>query len=173
MGTKKWIIVSDNHNEKGILYDIFEQHRDATQLIHLGDSEFDYDDTELSLYKRVKGNCDFDPNFLMEDNIQENHINAFFTHGHMYNVNSTRQNLALKAKTHNAQFAFYGHTHVAKHEIFGTIHVINPGSISQSRSDVEETYAELIINTTTHTGLLNLRNRNHEVIDHKKLHLSV
>ena len=31
--------------------------------LHLGDSEFSYNDTELSLYQRVKGNCDFYPEF--------------------------------------------------------------------------------------------------------------
>ena len=38
----------------------------------------------------------------------------------------------------------YGHTHVAKYEQIGGIHVINPGSISQSRSQIEETFAELV-----------------------------
>lgn len=50
----KWIIVSDNHNEAGILYEVFEAHKDADVFLHLGDSQFQYDDTELSLYHRVK-----------------------------------------------------------------------------------------------------------------------
>lgn len=47
--------------------------------------------------------------------------------------------LAEKAKELGCLFAFYGHTHVAKYEQIGGIHVINPGSISQSRSQIEET----------------------------------
>ena len=34
--------------------------------LHLGDSEFEYDDTELSLFRRVKGNCDFTQNLKMK-----------------------------------------------------------------------------------------------------------
>lgn len=46
----KWIIVSDNHTESGVLYQIYEMHPDADVYLHLGDSEFAYDDTELSLF---------------------------------------------------------------------------------------------------------------------------
>ncbi|MBL3398065.1 metallophosphoesterase [Staphylococcus pasteuri] len=161
----KWIVVSDNHNESGILYDIYEKHNDADVFLHLGDSEFQYDDTELSLYNRVKGNCDFYPEFPEENTISNNGINAFYTHGHLYQVNQTRMKLAEKAKTLNAQLAFYGHTHVAKYENIADVHVINPGSISQSRSAVEETYAELIIVDDENKATLNFRNREHKVID--------
>lgn len=52
----KWIIVSDNHTEAGILYQIIAWHQDYDVALHLGDSEFEYHDTELSLFQRVKGN---------------------------------------------------------------------------------------------------------------------
>ena len=45
------------------------------------------------------------------------------------------------------------------------MHVINPGSISQSRSNVEETYAEVLIDDTTLKCTLNFRNREDKVID--------
>ena len=41
------------------------------------DSEFSYNDTELSLYQRVKGNCDFYPEFLEEAITEENGVRAF------------------------------------------------------------------------------------------------
>ena len=63
-----------------------------------------------------------------------------------------------------SKFAFYGHTHVAKHETINGVHVINPGSISQSRSNIEETYVELLIDDTRLEATLNFRNRNHEII---------
>ena len=43
-------------------------------------------------------------------------IKAIYTHGHLYSVNQTRMHLAQKAKSQGCQFAFYGHTHVAKYE---------------------------------------------------------
>ena len=49
--------------------------------------------------------------------------------------------------------------HVAKYEQIGGIHVINPGSISQSRSQIEETFAELVYKEDENTIILNFRNR--------------
>ncbi|MGS0652583.1 YfcE family phosphodiesterase, partial [Staphylococcus arlettae] len=62
----KWIIVSDNHTEKGILFEVINHHPDADVAIHLGDSEFTYEDSELSYYYKVKGNTDFYPEFENE-----------------------------------------------------------------------------------------------------------
>ncbi|MEJ7230826.1 metallophosphoesterase family protein, partial [Staphylococcus epidermidis] len=87
------------HNETGILYQVYDQHQDADVFLHLGDSEFQYDDTELSLYHRVKGNCDFYPEFPEEQSITHHDVRAFYTHGHLYQVNQTRMKLAEKAKT--------------------------------------------------------------------------
>ncbi|MDI9231234.1 metallophosphoesterase [Staphylococcus caprae] len=165
----KWIIVNDNHNEAGILYKVFEAHKNADVFLHLGDSQFQYDDTELSLYHRVKGNCDFYPEFPEEEIIENSGIKAFYTHGHFYDVNRTRMKLAEKAKSLTCQFAFYGHTHIAKYENIGGIHVINPGSISQSRSNIEETFAELLIDDANKQAKLNFRNRENKVIDTVKI----
>ena len=38
----KWLIVSDNHTESGILYQLYDYHKDADICLHLGDSEFKY-----------------------------------------------------------------------------------------------------------------------------------
>lgn len=161
----KWIIISDNHTEKGILFDVINQYDDVDVALHLGDSEFTYDDTELSYFHRVKGNTDFYPEFPNDLTISENGINAYVTHGHLFQVNYSRERLAATAKSKACQFAFYGHTHVAKYECIDGVHVINPGSISQSRSNIEETYAELIINDNNTAATLNFRNRDHQVID--------
>ena len=92
----KWLIVSDNHTESGILYELYDYHKNADICLHLGDSEFKYNDTELSLYQRVKGNCDFYPEFPNEDIIEKNSVKALYTHGHLYGVNQTRMRLAEK-----------------------------------------------------------------------------
>ena len=102
----KWIVVSDNHTESGILYQIYEAHPDADMYLHLGDSEFEYDDTELSLFRRVKGNCDFYPEFENEAVAKCNDVKAFYTHGHLYQVNRTRHLLAEQARELGCLFAF-------------------------------------------------------------------
>ena len=62
----KWILISDNHTEQGILYDVLQHHKDVDVAIHLGDSEFSYDDTELSQFYRVKAILIFIQNFQMK-----------------------------------------------------------------------------------------------------------
>ena len=38
----KWLIVSDNHTESGILYHLYDYHKDEDVYLHLGDSVFEY-----------------------------------------------------------------------------------------------------------------------------------
>ncbi|MBZ6424907.1 MAG: metallophosphoesterase family protein, partial [Staphylococcus aureus] len=109
---------------------------------------------------------DFYPEFENEAVAKCNDVKAFYTHGHLYQVNRTRDLLAAKGLELGCLFAFYGHTHVAKYEYINGVHVINPGSISQSRSSMEETYAEVIIDDQTLHGTINFKNRHHETISH-------
>ena len=66
----KWLIVGDNHTESGILYQLYDYHKDADICLHLGDSEFKYNDTELSLYQRVKVIVTFILNFQMKTSLK-------------------------------------------------------------------------------------------------------
>ena len=161
----KWLIVSDNHTESGILYHLYEVHKDADVLLHLGDSEFEYNDTELSLYRRVKGNCDFYPEFPNEEEVEIKGIKAIYTHGHLYSVNQTRMHLAQKLNLRDVNLHFMVILMFAKYEYLDGVHVINPGSISQSRSSIEETFAELVIDEVNGSAILNYRNRDNHIIE--------
>ena len=55
-----------------------------------------------------------------------------------------------------------------KYEQIGGIHVINPGSISQ-RSQIEETFAELVYKEDENTIILNFRNRENQIIETVKI----
>lgn len=167
----KWIVVSDNHGEQGVLHEIYDKYREADLFLHLGDSEFDYDDTELSLYQRVKGNCDFDPRFPIEDQGKMQDVPYFFTHGHRYEVKGSRNVLSAHAKNAHAKFAFYGHSHVALCELIDGVYCINPGSISQTRGRWEETYAMIEFDRELKNASLTFLNRNHEEIDKQILAL--
>lgn len=167
----RWLIVSDNHGEQGILHELYEKYNDADLFLHLGDSEFNYDDSELSLYHRVKGNCDFDPQFLIESSGSEQNIAYFYTHGHRYDINNSREALSARAKAENAHFAFYGHSHVALCETIDDVYCINPGSISQSRGQWKETYAILDFDDKRQNVILTFLDRNHEEIEKQSLAL--
>src|SRR5699024_3191740 len=103
-------------------------------------------------------------------------IKYFYTHGHRYDIKSNREVLSAHAANEDAQFAFYGHSHVALCESINGVYCINPGSISQTRGDWEETYAILEfdkqrenVNLKKNKKIKNLNisilNRNHKEIE--------
>src|SRR5699024_12386653 len=121
----KVLIVSDNHNERKII-DELPKTVHADLYIHLGDSEFSYDDDMLKPFHCVRGNTDFDMQFK---DVELYNGLIFFTHGHLYNVNSNREMLAAKAKALVAIFALYGNMHVSKVEKINDVYCINSDSI--------------------------------------------
>lgn len=152
------LIISDNHGEQGISYDAYG--RNAGDLnIHLGDSEFHYDDTEMSHFNRVKGNVDGDTRYPIEEYNDE--AKAFYTHGHYYDIKKGREMLAERAREYEAKYAFYGHSHIAKAENISGIYCINPGSISQSKGQWPESYA--VLDTETDTVIF--YDRSHQVLE--------
>lgn len=156
------LIVSDNHGEQGISDEAYG--RNAGELnIHLGDSEFHYDDTEMSNFHRVKGNVDGDTRYPIEEYNEE--AKAFYTHGHFYDIKKNRHKLAERAKEYGAKYAFYGHSHVAKAENVNGVYCINPGSISLSKGDLAETYAAL----DTETDTVQFLDRSHQVLEETDL----
>lgn len=163
----KWVVVSDNHSMKNILTDIVSVHDDAEVYIHLGDSEFDYSDAALKPYIKIKGNCDYGTAFLDTYEVREQNINAFLTHGHLYQVGSGRERLATVARDADCQIAFYGHLHVKRVEKINGVYCINPGSIGQSRSEDEETYAVLTVNDNENK--VTFYNQQHEMVEEVKL----
>ncbi|OZT78650.1 YfcE family phosphodiesterase [Salinicoccus roseus] len=151
------LIVSDNHGEKGIVYEAYG--RNAGDLnIHLGDSEFNYDDTEMVHFERVRGNVDTDSRYPVEGHHETSGV--FYTHGHYYDIKKGREVLADRAKEYDATYAFYGHSHVAKAEAVGGVYCINPGSISNSKGELVESYAVL----DTSSNVVTFLDREHEVI---------
>ena len=61
----------------------------------------------------------------------------------MQRVGYDIQNLLYLAQENDCIAAVYGHTHVASIEEVDGIHLINPGSLTQSRDGSEGTYAIL------------------------------
>ncbi|WP_411841937.1 YfcE family phosphodiesterase [Salinicoccus sp. HZC-1] len=157
MITIKILIISDNHGEQGISYDVYGRNTGDLN-IHLGDSEFHYDDTEMSHFNRVKGNVDGDTRYPIEEYNAE--AKTFYTHGHYYDIKNNRQMLAERAKEYDAKYAFYGHSHVAKAESVNGVYCINPGSISQSKGEWPESYAVL----DTETDVVTFLDRSHQIL---------
>src|SRR5699024_11815700 len=90
---------------------------------------------------------------------------AFYTHGHFYDVKKTRQILAERAREYGAKYAFYGHSHIAKAENVDGVYCINPGSISESKGQWPESYAVL----DTENDIVSFYDRSHQILEEVSL----
>lgn len=152
------LVISDNHSERDILTEVYNEAK-ADIAIHLGDSEFPYNDKEMVNFLRVTGNTDYDDEYAASGYAEE--VKIFYTHGHLYGIKKGREELADKALESGAEYALYGHSHVAKVEKINGVQVLNPGSITSSRNEYPESY--LIIDTDLKTA--SYYNRKHKLMD--------
>lgn len=131
------LVVSDTHGK----HDNLKKAVDAVKpdrLIHLGDSEgFDSRIADMAgcPVDIVKGNCDFSNDLEKYIVTDIGRHRAFLTHGHLYQVGYSLEELIFAAKENDADIAMYGHTHVPEIIETGEVQVINPGSISKPRQD--------------------------------------
>lgn len=152
------LVISDNHRERNILTEVYDTVQ-PDAAIHLGDSEFPYNDQEMEKFLRVTGNTDKDGDYPTEGLLEE--TGMFYTHGHLHGIKSDREALADRAVEVGAKFALYGHSHVAKIEKLKGIYAINPGSITSSRNEYPESY--LVIDTDT--NIASYYSRKHKLMD--------
>ena len=131
-------IVSDSHGNTNAL-DAMLQHPAAIDVeawLFAGDIAMDAEYlemvTDLPVIK-VAGNNDW-PMSRLEDTViaQLGGHRILLTHGHLYGVGFSTQNLVLAAAEQAADIAIYGHTHVADVSI-GEVTVLNPGSVARPR----------------------------------------
>lgn len=98
----------------------------------LGDSEISIEILNKYNIISVRGNCDTSK--LPEDLIIElNESKVLLTHGHLYNVKSTLDNIYYHAKSLCCDVAVFGHTHMIT-RVEEDILLLNPGSLRDSQS---------------------------------------
>ncbi|QNU68275.1 metallophosphoesterase [Ruminiclostridium herbifermentans] len=146
----KALVISDSHGYISNARIAIGLNPDVEIIIHLGD--YYKDAVRLSeLYPNIRfefvsGNCDGNKDISTEKVLEiENNI-IFITHGHNYSVKLNYKRILERAKAENAKLVLFGHTHVATIEKIDNILLLNPGSITQSRSRFSESYAILDIN---------------------------
>lgn len=142
------LVISDSHGIKEELVEVLAYYRDKVDyIVHCGDSEYDSRDTAWGLVDVVvRGNTDFDIDYPRASILKTKKSNMFVTHGHLYDVNLSRSDLAREAKEQGCNIALYGHTHVLRVEEINGVVCINPGSLHHSRGRVlESTFAMLHI----------------------------
>ena len=140
----KILVISDTHKNTECIMRAVRNNPDIGYIFHLGDHDTDLDVVRAEYpdkqYYCVCGNNDygcFSPTFGV---VTLNSRTIFYTHGHLYGVNSSMRRLAMEAKKYNAEIALFGHTHIPYADVVESVHVFNPGSPSKPLGGSEASY---------------------------------
>lgn len=129
-------VISDTHRVKKYIDLAKNVIKDADILIHLGDNIEDVDilkdgfDGEVYA---VAGNCDFSAKYPKEGMIEINGRKIFYTHGDLYGVKTTINNIYYRGRELGADVVLFGHTHEHGIERTEDLILMNPGSVSLPR----------------------------------------
>lgn len=147
--------MSDTHGNTTLIEQIKEQYADAT-FIHCGDSELQHNMSVLEDIHIVRGNCDMDCELPDEKVIELGQTKILVVHGHYHHVDRTPLNLVYRAKELSATIVCFGHTHIAGAEWIDDVLLINPGSLTSSRSAYKESYAVAVYEEQWHVQFINV-----------------
>lgn len=143
-------IVSDTHKYMDSIKKVCEKIQDENPdiIIHLGDVMGDADAMEAILdreVRRVPGNCDYSYGVPRELLIYLGDTTLYAVHGHLHGVKRSLSHLAGEAVRKGAKIALYGHTHIARENVIGGVHLFNPGSASLPKNNQKRSIAFLEI----------------------------
>lgn len=129
-------VISDTHRMIKYINLAKELIKDADILIHLGDNVEDVElleqDFKGEVYA-VAGNCDYSKKYPKENIIDVNGRKIFFTHGDLYGVKSSINNIYYRGRELEVDIVLFGHTHQQLIEKEGGLILMNPGSVSLPR----------------------------------------
>ncbi|WP_238919051.1 metallophosphoesterase [Clostridium sp. YIM B02555] len=129
-------VVSDTHRMLKYVNLAKEITKNADILIHLGDNIEDVEVLERGFNGKVyavAGNCDYSSKYPKEGVIEVYGKKIFFTHGDLYGVKRTINNIYYKGKELGVDIVLFGHTHEQMIEKDEELILMNPGSISLPR----------------------------------------
>jgi len=135
----KIIVMSDSHGDVETVKAISALSADA--LFHCGDSELSFNDPNLKLMHKVRGNCDNDVTFPSSAIAEIGEKKILAVHGHEHDVKNSLMRLYYIAKENNADIVLFGHSHLYGAEMKDGILFVNPGSTVLPRGGKPCTYA--------------------------------
>lgn len=136
-------IISDSHNDLSAIDNAICLAPDVACWFHAGDSISDAEYLMNVAQKQVfavPGNIDWFSTAHKEVLVEIAGIKVLITHGHQYNVKSTRQYLYEHSLKTDANLIIYGHTHIGKQEIIEHKYLVNPGSVSEPRDGLKPSF---------------------------------
>lgn len=160
---KKILLLSDTHQYN----EIFDKlnYNDYDYLIHCGDSSLQISDPFLNNFFVVKGNHD-EEKFPEEIIIEIYEQRYLITHGHLFNVYISYDELLQYMDANNIDVCFHGHTHIPIYKCINNKVIINPGSTMINRGQMGiGTYAVLTVDDNIHIDFYNSKNNESVSID--------
>jgi len=130
-------VVSDTHRMIKYIDLAKKVIKDADILIHLGDNIEDAELLEQDFKGEVyivAGNCDYSRKYPKETIIEVNGRKIFFTHGDLYGVKNSINNIYYRGRELGVDIVLFGHTHQQLIEEETGLILMNPGSISIPKS---------------------------------------
>ena len=132
----KILVLGDTHGQNRTMYDVIAAEEPFDMLIHTGDIEGEQDrlrqKVDCALHV-VAGNNDYDPFMDRVKVIDIGKYKAVITHGHRYRLYEGYDPLFYLAQENQADYVFFGHTHVPVVHEEGPVTMINPGSLTYPR----------------------------------------
>ncbi|MCF7926131.1 MAG: YfcE family phosphodiesterase [Candidatus Izimaplasma sp.] len=142
----KIVIFSDAHGNKEAVDTILKNNQDAAYVISLGDTELTSTYLDTNNILAIKGNYINDPGLGYSKELHLHHKNIYITHGHKHGVHWSLNSLVLFGRANNYDLMCFGHTHKALYFMHETMHVVNPGSCSESRNHLPPSYVVVHLN---------------------------
>lgn len=137
----KVVVVSDNHFNLESLEQILKREHDADLFIHCGDSQFHVTDPIMQHFITVRGNND-ERHYENERLVSIGNVRVLVTHGDLYGIDFSTNEVCESAHIQKATAVFHGHTHIPRDITVDNIRIINPGSTAWPRGGFKEgTYA--------------------------------
>lgn len=127
------IAFSDTHGNTSIADKIITDNISCDHFIFLGDGMEEVEILRSKYPEKsifcVAGNCDkcSAPTSMV---IELFNTRFFITHGHLYDVNGSIEQLTKLAVKEKATFALFGHTHKRYYSEQSGLYILNPGSAS-------------------------------------------
>lgn len=153
----KILVLSDTHRDLRNALKVLEKIEDSITAVlfcgdHISDMRKIAEQYKEIMFFGVIGNCDHVSSGSTDKTVVLADKNIFLTHGHLYNVKGTIQNLCYKAMELSADIVVYGHTHSPYLLKQDNILYLNPGSITEPRSTDFPTYGIIDIEDGNVTG---------------------
>ena len=131
------LVLSDSHGSRGNVDLALRRQPTAEVVLHLGDG---FDDLEYArfeypdkMFLQVCGNCDRCCPFPAEETITLLGKKIILTHGHIYRVKYTLEDIIAHGQQENADIVLFGHTHTPVTGYEDGLYWMNPGAL-KSRS---------------------------------------